>query len=132
MARVTEPGIGRLEVSPASAAETDFFLHVLSPTGIESQAPRPQAKLVEDTEDIVALVGNHLLLFRRDGATRPDARYAVTHGGALIHILGGLPPSKDFSVRRGGQPIAGGKSSDQGILIFRSTSGGDFEVSVKA
>lgn len=125
--RITEPGIGRIEVSPAVPGKETVFLHVLSPTGIGDRTPRPQCRVVESESGTGVIVSDHLILFTRE-RDLASVSYRVEEGSRLTHVLCGLLPGRDFQVRRSGGAPLRSRASDGGLLVFQAGGGGTFEV----
>jgi heparin/heparan-sulfate lyase len=125
--RITEPGIGRIEVSPAAPEKETVFLHVLSPTHKGDSTPRPRCRTVESESGTGAIVSDHLLLFTREQGLSALS-YRVDGDPRLTHVLCGLLPGREFQVtRNGGAPLST-RTSEGGLLVFRAGGGGAFEV----
>jgi heparin/heparan-sulfate lyase len=125
--RITEPGIGRIEVSPSTPSLEDLFLHVLWPADPSDKAPR-LASLIESQKDVGLRAGNYLLLFPRDNGERSSLSYRVDSDQPLLHVVTRVSPSKAFRVILNGSPAGSEKSSPNGVLLFRTERGGSVQV----
>jgi hypothetical protein len=137
---ITEPGVGRIEVSPPRPSASDLFLHVLSPADLSDLTPRPEAKLLAARAGVVpeggdpAVIGvrvaNYALLLAGSGERSPEApvEYEVPYQAPLVHLVTGLAPGRRHSARRDGVAVASGASSAGGVLTFRTPGGGSFRV----
>jgi len=132
---ITEPGIGRIEVSPTKPSAFDVFLHVLSPTVADDSTPRPKASVITIPGSVALRVADHAIVFAGAGNPRGAGpggalplSYAVPANGPLIHVIAGLPPSRSSSISRNGSRIQTATTSAQGVLTFRSSGGGNFTV----
>jgi heparin/heparan-sulfate lyase len=133
---ITEPGIGRIEVSPSKPRAFDLFLHVLSPTEADDPTPRPRVELLEATGSTALRAAGYVIVFA--GAENPRVRasgkraapplsYSAPGDGSLVHVITGLPPSRSSGIYRNGTRIRSATTSGEGVLTFRS-GGGNFKI----
>jgi hypothetical protein len=134
---ITEPGIGRIEVSATRPSAFDLFLHVLSPTEAGDATPRPRAEVIDVPGSVGLRAADFVIVFvgagdpRREGGARgsgPPLSYAAKGEGPLVHVIAGLPPSRRCRVSRDGSPLPPGTTSPQGVLTFRTSTGGTFKI----
>ncbi len=124
---ITEPGIGRIEVSPSRPALEDVFLHALFPAELSDGAPRPPARVIESGGGSALRVGNHILVFRNAGAGTA-LTYALEQDGPLLHSMLQLEQGKTYKVLRDGSLLRREGASAEGVLVFASDRGGAFHV----
>jgi hypothetical protein len=126
---VSEPGVGRIEVSPSAPRALDVFLHVLSPTSDGDRTPRPKAAVIPATDATALSIEDTVLVLPADAKPSPRITYEIGGSGLTRHIITGLPAGKSCRVQRGARTVHQGKSSPQGVLIFTSRERGSFRVS---
>jgi hypothetical protein len=130
--RLTEPGTGRIEVTPGRPAATDFFLHVLSPTAANDPAGLPATVLLEQEKGVGLVVADHVLLLPTETGVRSRVAYRVDRAGSLLHVVMGLPARARCRITRSKTALEAAQASENGLLLFRASGGADFEVSATA
>jgi len=130
--RITEPGIGRIEVCPREPSLEDRFLHVLWPSGADEPAAPPASKLDPDASSPVLLVGNHVLVLYSGASTAAKVAYQTPIAGPWTHVLSGLHADARCSVRRPGHGLLEIRATKGGFAIFTTPAGGRFEIQIPA
>lgn len=125
--KAAEPGAWRVEVSPASPAKSDSFLHVL--TVMDAGTPEgPVVSTISSEELIGATVLDRAVLFSKQGGLLDRANFHVSGNGKLRILVCDLK-SGDWEVRRNKQLVRENISADgDGKCIYFEGESGDYEL----
>jgi hypothetical protein len=117
-----EPCAWRVEVSPASAALDDAFLHVLTVMD-DTAAAGPAAQLLDTAGISGATLLNHAVIFSKTGQPLTQAAFRLTGTGTHRVLVTDLEPGL-WTVRKDGSPLATlSASQDAKCLYFESAPG---------
>ncbi len=120
----------RIEITPNSQKEVNYFLNVLfAGDGFSSQMPMVQlVKSISGDRMLgVRLRGknyNWNILFSADEKNRDKTMYTVEDTNVVENLICNLPPNKEFQIRKNGSMWKSGQVSKAGTIFYRDKPGG--------
>jgi heparin/heparan-sulfate lyase len=127
--RDAEPGSWRVEVSPASKAKADLFLHVL--TVMDISAPDgPNVKKMETETMVGARVLNYVVFFARGNRLLREVRFTIEGEENVKTLICDLEPGM-WDLSRNGEGIGQIRVTDEGKCAYLDAMPGDYLLSKK-
>lgn len=117
-----ESGWGRVEVSPSSANETDYFLNVMTVSDYDTQAVDIDSKLIEGDNYAGAIFnGNYAAVFAKDSAEKisDSLSFTLDGDGTYKVFVGGLKAGT-WTINGNETQVA---SEDGGCIWFEASAG---------
>ncbi len=117
-----EDGWGRVEVSPASANKTDYFLNVMTVSDAGTQAADIESKLIEGDNYAGAIFNNsYAAVFAKDSAQKISDKlsFTIPGDGSYKVFVGGLKAGT-WSVNGSQSQVA---TEDGGCIWFEAKAG---------
>ncbi len=134
-----EAGAWRMEVAPAGEDRDELFLNACQITDASAHNA-VEARLVGDAGRKAAGIlfftspANRVVLFLKGpAASRAElpVRYEVDSNKEARHLLVGLPPGRNVTIRVGREPMFRGRISPQGVLSFEDRRKGHRTVEIQ-
>jgi hypothetical protein len=122
-----EAGAWRVEVSPATPAAEDVFLHVLTVMDA-STTEGPTVRKLEGTGLVGVQVLNRAVLFSREGKALEQASFTLAGPGDVKALVCDLKPGR-WTVTRDGTAIVSNASVDpQGECLYFTANAGEYRL----
>lgn len=121
-----EAGWGRVEISPATASETDYFLNVMTVSDADTTAPDVVNTLIEnDTVAGAAFAGKAVVFNRNKARITNSVSFTLPEGSYDLLVCGLTAGTWDVN---GVEAIAG---EDGGCVYVNGVNGGDVTLTYK-
>lgn len=123
-AESSEHGWGRVEISPALASETDYFLNVMYVSDADDPSPVDEATLIE-TEDILgARIFDKVTLFAKNKERlTKDVTVTIPGEGSVAVTVAGISEGEWIITDENGVSQSKTAKKEGGIIYFKGEAG---------
>lgn len=118
----------RIDVTPAQASKTDYFLNAMYVADTDNNIVPEKAELVETNDMLGAVLSDRAALFVKDGANKvSEQSFTLPARENLAVFVSGLVPG-NYEVTENGNVIANVIATKDGGCIYFDANGGDYTI----